>query len=251
MQWTESYRSHAALWIFAIFSAGIFFSGIFLNNIDFTILLIILAVLILSAIVINFHYPQILPYLMFIFIFIAGIASGYDSLARFPQRHLVLQENHSIGQFRGWISETHYRADGRNNYVMECDSIFITGMARPAEGKIFINQGRFDRQLNYGDVLLLEGFPERPILPGNPGEFNYRKYLQIKDIYFRYTLSEENTKILDEKRGNMVNSKLLVPLRQYLLKRIDFNLDSPAREVTKALLLGERQDIDDSVMEDF
>ncbi len=211
----------------------------------------ILTVLILISIVINFSYPQMLPYSMFLFIFIAGIASGYDSLARFPDRHLVLQDNQSIEQFRGWISETHYRADGRNNYVMECDSIYVNNTARPAEGKIFLNQGRFDGKLNYGDVILLEGFPERPALPGNPGEFNYLKYLQMKDIYFRYSLSDENTKIPDEVRGNILNRTLLVPLRQYLLKRIDFYLDSPAREVTKALLLGERQDIEDSVMEDF
>lgn len=251
MQWTEYYHSYAALWIFAFFSAGIFFSGYLLNFIDFAILLIILAVIILAAVVCHILYPPMLHRLMFIFLFFAGIGAGYNALARFPDTHLVLQGNSNIEQFRGWISETHYRADGRHHYVLECDSIYTAEIVKPAESRIFINQGQFDKKLNYGDVVKLDGFPERPWLPGNPGEFNYRKYLQMKNIYFRFTLSDENVKILDEKKGNIVNRALFDPLRQYLLKKIDFNLDSPAREVTKALLLGERQDIDDSVMEDF
>jgi len=56
---------------------------------------------------------------------------------------------------------------------------------RPADGKIllYFSKQDFPEPFRYGDVLIIKGHPETPDVPGNPGEFDYREFLALKNIY--------------------------------------------------------------------
>lgn len=53
------------------------------------------------------------------------------------------------------------------------------------EGRIMLYLSRtdFPDPFDYGDVLAIRGAPEIPDAPANPGEFDYREYLQLRNIY--------------------------------------------------------------------
>ena len=75
------------------------------------------------------------------------------------------------------------------NYVIRVEDISLmtdgtAGSQNPARpsGRILLTVGQPSEQYAYGDQILVKGAPELPKAPGNPGEFNYRRYLEAKGI---------------------------------------------------------------------
>ncbi|MCL4440820.1 MAG: ComEC family competence protein, partial [Firmicutes bacterium] len=77
------------------------------------------------------------------------------------------------------------------NYTLKVEEAGIVGEApggadpakRPAGG-VLVTVRNPGPQYAYGDRLQVTGVPETPEEPGNPGEFNYKSYLQAKGIQF-------------------------------------------------------------------
>lgn len=63
---------------------------------------------------------------------------------------------------------------------------------REKEGKLvlYLSKDDFHHPFEYGDVLLIKGKPDVPEGPANPGEFDYRAFLALKNIYHRDFLRE-------------------------------------------------------------
>lgn len=53
---------------------------------------------------------------------------------------------------------------------------------------LYLSKEDYARPYRYGDVLLIKGKPQIPEGPGNPGEFDYRAYLSLKNIYHQHFL---------------------------------------------------------------
>ena len=251
-QYDSFYRSYPALWFFFSFSIGIIFGWIFLESINFKWLLFALGSLFLLSLISHFRAAEFFPFFIFPFIVLMGSAKLYLALAVFPSNNLsVINLNH-VKSFHGWIAEAHYKDNGKHRYVLNCDSVYFDSTAQEASGKIIISQGRFTKKLNYGDVVKVEGKPQPPPLAGNPGEFNYRRYLHLSDIYFQYYLpDDECCTIQNIERGAFWQKNVIVPIRSHIIDKLNQYIPSPAKDVIKALLLGERQDVDPSIKENF
>lgn len=79
---------------------------------------------------------------------------------------------------------------------------------------------------------------------GNPGEFNYQKYINQQNIYHQIFLNVDEYKLLQEKKLFPVKA-FLFSLRNHIIKIIDKYIHgSEERAVAKALLIGYRKDID-------
>lgn len=54
-----------------------------------------------------------------------------------------------------------------------------------AEGKVllYFSKEHYPESFKYGDVLLIEGSPRLLSEPGNPGEFDYKRFLSFRNIY--------------------------------------------------------------------
>ena len=61
---------------------------------------------------------------------------------------------------------------------------------QPKAGKIvlYFSKEDFKDPFRYGDVLLLKGQPQVPETAANPGEFDYRQFLALKNIYHQHFL---------------------------------------------------------------
>jgi competence protein ComEC len=53
---------------------------------------------------------------------------------------------------------------------------------------LYFSKDDFPVPFRYGDVLLIKGQPGRPEGPANPGEFDYRNFLALKNIYHQHFL---------------------------------------------------------------
>lgn len=58
----------------------------------------------------------------------------------------------------------------------------------PAKGRVvlYLSRQDFPEPFVYGDILLIRGAPVIPDAPANPGEFNYREFLALRNIYHQH-----------------------------------------------------------------
>ncbi|MHA6252186.1 DNA internalization-related competence protein ComEC/Rec2 [Oceanobacillus sp. CAU 1775] len=103
------------------------------------------------------------------------------------------------------------------------------------------------RQLKYGAACSVIGELELPAEATNPGQFNYQKYLLTKNISYQIVL-KELTNI--ECEGSLFFQRFYT-LRLKLLDEAPSKLSPYTRAWLKALVLGERSEIDEQVLDTF
>lgn len=176
------------------------------------------------------------------------------SLTHFQGNHLANMA-YDLPEVRlsGWIREVHYRRDGRHRYTLEVGSLQKDSLSQKIGGRILISTGgEFSRPLYYGQNVEIQGDLQRPDGQRNPGGFNYRHYLQVKGVTHQLRLAKpDQLAVLAGTGGYWYERAVIAPLRLHLLKRIDLYLAEPAAGLVKALLLGERQDLDSELVSRF
>ena len=201
----KHFHSTPVLWFFLVYAAGIALGWLFIRAIPVNILLTALAVLVLCA----FLLRRQMLFFLFPAVIILGILRLYFSLAALPKDHLVFQDIKQITAAEGWISGVQYRQDGKNRYVLQCRFTYTDSSRHKTEGRIYLFQGKYKTRLHYGQNIRISSSIQQPPLPGNPGEFNFRKYLQLKGIYFQSYLKEDACTILPGQSGNFLQKEFL------------------------------------------
>jgi len=107
------------------------------------------------------------------------------------------------------------------------------------------------KKLYYGDELLVPAKYNAVDPPFIPAEFNYKKYMADKNIFYQAFLVPKQYVVLNTGRGNPVISYAL-RLRQRLVEKLKNNMhDSDAVAVASTLILGYRADLSNDVLEAY
>jgi competence protein ComEC len=108
--------------------------------------------------------------------------------------------------------------------------------------------GRFD----YADKIKFKGYLSEPASRRNPAAFDYKKYLNRKRIYGMVSLSEaDKIEIIKKESGNLFFSKIIIPLRRWILGVFDQTLSGNHKALLSGFLLGETRDIPKDVYNMF
>ncbi|NOX89543.1 MAG: DNA internalization-related competence protein ComEC/Rec2 [Calditrichaeota bacterium] len=245
------FRRNPALSVFLAFALGIAVSWHFLFSLNSARLLFAVLLLSLGLIISYFWLKRFFWFLYFFFVLASGIFLGYEHFAFYKSDHLLTQPLRRAKAFVGWVQSAEYRANGKHRYVIECEQIQIDSLLKPASGKIILFQREKAARLKYGQRLLVNSVLEMPPLPSNPGEFNYRRYLNFRGIFFQTRVKRSDFRILPGTKGNPFQRRVVNPLRNKIRQVIDRNLPQPTNDVVKALILGERQDLDRRIVRQF
>jgi competence protein ComEC len=107
------------------------------------------------------------------------------------------------------------------------------------------------KRLYYGDELLIPAKYSSIDRPFNPAEFNYKKYLADKNIYYQAVLYPKQFAILSTNTGNPLIAHAL-RLRQRLVEKLKQNIhDTAAYAVASTLILGYRADLSSDVLQAY
>lgn len=107
------------------------------------------------------------------------------------------------------------------------------------------------KNLYYGDELLIPAKYDAIDPPFNPGEFNYKKYLADKNIFYQAFLYPKQFVVLNTGAGNPVIAYSL-RLRQRLVEKLKLNMrDTDAIAVASTLILGYKADLSNDVLQAY
>nr|WP_294948367.1 ComEC/Rec2 family competence protein [uncultured Mucilaginibacter sp.] len=105
--------------------------------------------------------------------------------------------------------------------------------------------------LFYGEELLIPAKYAEVEPPYNPGEFNYKRYLANKNIYYQAFLYPKQYRIVSAGHGNPVIAYAL-KTRQSLVKKLKANMhDTTAIAVASTLILGYKADLSNDVLQAY
>ncbi|GAB3936377.1 ComEC/Rec2 family competence protein [Mucilaginibacter myungsuensis] len=107
------------------------------------------------------------------------------------------------------------------------------------------------RKFAYGDVLLIPAKYDIPDAPFNPAEFNYRKYLSQKNVFFQSFTDLKHVFVVDRKAGNQLVAYSL-GLRQRLVGQFKKYMQDPeAIAVASTLILGYKAELDNDILQAY
>ncbi|HEY9187131.1 MAG TPA: DNA internalization-related competence protein ComEC/Rec2 [Ignavibacteria bacterium] len=118
--------------------------------------------------------------------------------------------------------------------------------------KIYIDSLINQKEIKYGDRILSVGKLIEPSTQKNPGEFNYKKYLDLNDIDGFYKIQNFKFVIIQsEDNGIFYEQKIFQPLRSFIASSIDNSHGKVESAFLKGLLVGDRTDIPEELKENF
>jgi competence protein ComEC len=106
-------------------------------------------------------------------------------------------------------------------------------------------------EANYGDIFLIPANYQEVEPSNNPGEFDFKSYLEDKQIYFQIFLQADEGKRVFQNAGNPLISFALT-LRKDLVKKFTrFLPDQEASSMASTLILGYRVDLNKDLIEAY
>lgn len=118
---------------------------------------------------------------------------------------------------------------------------FLVNNKRIKYGNIQLWKSDLSNNIEHGDLVIAKMKLNKPSKASNPGGFSYFKYLKKKKIY-----SIGNVFEIYKIQNNFSLSQPIIMIKRYLLGSVDQNIASPVNEFIKALVLGEKRNLDKS-----
>lgn len=112
----------------------------------------------------------------------------------------------------------------------------------------YIKRDSLSEALIKGDIIVFKSYLKVVKDRNNPHEFKYSKYLNRKNIYLQTYISDNAWKLV--RKNNSLT--LIERFRDFLISRIDsVNTDEKNKSILKALVLGDKTDLDKDTVASF
>nr|WP_067060630.1 ComEC/Rec2 family competence protein [Mucilaginibacter sp. L294] len=127
-----------------------------------------------------------------------------------------------------------------------------SGQFTKSSGTILITiKDELAKNLFYGEELLIPAKYAPVDPPFNPGEFNYKKYLANKNVYYQAFLYPGQYKVITAGQANPVIA-YAIRTRQNLVDKLKRNMqDTTAIAVASTLILGYKADLSNEVLQAY
>ncbi|MGV3504111.1 MAG: ComEC/Rec2 family competence protein [Adhaeribacter sp.] len=93
-----------------------------------------------------------------------------------------------VSYYTGVVQAYTSRKPATEAATLDLRQVQVAGQWRPVSGRVRLTLARQPgaRALAYGDLLLVQGAPQEVKPPGNPGQFDYRRYLAYQQTYHQH-----------------------------------------------------------------
>ena len=169
----------------------------------------------------------------------------------FPPQHLV----HFAGERKYHIEGVLYRPPepmpDKTRLYVRGEKIHLDAGSFPVAGNILLTMKDRGSDLRYGDRVRFISKLYRPRPATNPGAFDYRRFLALQEIWVTSYVNEASEVVrITEGEGHPF-FHFVERGREKIRVFLDGSAPPESRGIIKALILGERGDIDRAVNEKF
>ena len=244
------------LYIAAFLCAGIALSGSFRFPSVFYPLVISAAFLAFTCLYLR---NRIISHLgLYAAVFFLGIALLHNSNTLPPDAiSLAVSEEPKKVYLRGVVADDPVAASAyydkiRTGFTLRADFLKEGELERQVSGLVRVNIYLPSKApVEFGDKVMIEGFLSRPLSLRNPGLFNYSRYLETKGIYAVLAVKDGFIIKTEGKASSFFARNLAYRFRHWIRDSIDKSLDAQYGSFLKAILIGDRSDLDFFLQEDF
>ncbi len=207
-------------------------------------MILVIIFLIFRKSISNNYYFTFFTFLIFILIGIAAITFKNDLLKKNHYSHFLSDNYKSIIEIDDVLKPNLYY-DNYNAKVIQLNS-------KKVYGKIKLNvfKDSLKERFKVGDQIVLTQKFDTIQDPLNPYQFNYKNYLKKQQIH--HQISINNNKYLYLKNNRKSFKRWAFTIREQVNKAlIENGFKGEELAIINALLLGQRQDISEEVMQNF
>jgi competence protein ComEC len=194
---------------------------------------------------------RILTPLLLMSFFLVGILAMngdlYPHTGGDHMRNYVTNEKMTV---EGTICDNPRVSPDRTELIVSPSRILRNGQYFPASGKLLLNIGETCR-FRYGDVIRFTSKLRLPHNFGNPGGFDYERYLGFKGILVRGFVNDASgIVVLRSESGNPIRIRL-ERFRDRVRKSIEDTAAYTEGKIIQAMILGDQKEIPKETMDKF
>ncbi len=239
---------------FSVFLTLGILTAYFLQNSPVFFLPVILGLFVILLIIWRIGLKQLFPYVSFgIISYLCFFSIGYFNyqlrLPRFlPGHYSHHAEVNTPVVLQLKIKETLKPNNYNVKYIVEAEA--VQGIS--TSGKLLLNIQKEVGLKKYvtDDVLLVYTSYMKIPKPLNPYQFKYARYMKTLEVYHQLQISKRH--ILQESKGTITLRGVAEKYRAYSIKKLQNSpIKTVERSIIKALVLGQRKDIDTKTYSDY
>ncbi len=193
------------------------------------------------------------------FLFLGALA--FENYTAIPQNHItraiqvapdfpkiVVVEGKILDNPR--LKKTYYGSQ-EAQFLLRLNAIRDKNEWKTVSGILSVNCFNPPLKFRYADQVILEGHLAPPRPAANPGQFDYKKFLERRRIFYLLNVREDNfSKIIGHGFRNPIRL-LAYKLRDKIGVLIDRFMPDESGGILKAVFLGEPSDVDADINSDF
>ncbi len=150
----------------------------------------------------------------------------------------------------GMICDNPRVSPEKTELIVSASRILMNGQYSPGSGRLLLNV-REPYPFHYGDYIRFQSSIRLPHNFGNPGGFDYEKYLRIRGILARAFVNDASRfVVLRKETGNSLRTRI-ERFRDLIRKSIQGTAPDPEGKIIQALILGDQKEIPQEIMEKF
>lgn len=240
------------------FAIGIFVAWHFQTHISVWIIAPVFVLFLLTGKIIQrnpvwlFHFKWISGLFIHIILFLSGIQFTQSFIDVNRKNHF----SHHLAEADYALLQIEAPPEDKGEKLRILTSVSATGKdsnISPCTGNVllYLKKDSSSASLRYGDCILVKNKFRTVSLPVNPGQFNLKKYLALKNIYYTISPKPDEWKFTGINQGNPFFKKTY-QLRDVCLSVIERSIE-PQREksVLSALILGNRDHLDYDTVQSY
>jgi competence protein ComEC len=191
--------------------------------------------------------------LLNIFIFWLGVHLSFVANQQNQRTHFARFTSDDKIVYLAELTEAPAERENSYKFTLSVRKVYVDGKLFNACGRIlaYAEKDSLVKKLNYGSEILFSSRPEDIRKPANPGEFDYARYLSVKNVFHQVYLGSKSFSLTGKFGGNFLKafalnarSRLLTTMQQNGIKGREF-------AVAAALLIGYDDLLDASQRQEF
>lgn len=186
-----------------------------------------------------------------VYLFILGLGLTVYTAEKFSTKYFTTQDadllvlrvknepklNNGIVRLEGEVLKTYWRTS-----LKQCNGKLLLTIKTDSANTYIPN---------YGDLLLIPAVYQEIEPPYNPAEFDYKAFLELKQIYYQSFVQSNQFIVLAKNTGNPIIAFALAKRKKLTYKYLTYLPDQNSAALASALVLGYRVDLSKEIVEAY